>query len=392
MTTEPYPIDQDTIVKKIRAFRARQPIGDLYFATVDYKLIQQMTFFDVRRRIQKERDVEKYLGIQRPLNPSRVRDLMQYVNFIDATFPTSIILAVESDYVSYDEKRLELTISNTKQGSDRPDIAFRNLFRVIDGQHRIAGLEGFEGENFDILVSLFVGSDIADQAHVFATVNLEQTKVGKSLAIDLFELARTRSPIKTCHNIAIALDTTKGSPFHHRIKRLGVATLGRAEDSGPGERLTQATFVNALVRYISDDPKQDRDTLLRGEELELVDGEVEKRLCFRNMFIRDKDVQIGKIVEQYFMAVQERWNEAWDSGAKGIMLNQSNGFRALMRIFGEAYNYLARPGNFVRASQFLELFKRAKQESEYFNIERFKPGSSGEARLTEYLRLEIFGD
>src|ERR1700730_4145288 len=106
--------------------------------------------------------------------------------------------------------------------------------------------------------------------------NLEQTKVGKSLAIDLFELARTRSPIKTCHNIAIALDTTKGSPFHHRIKRLGVATLGRAEDSGPGERLTQATFVNALVRYISDDPKQDRDTLLRGEQLELVDGEVEK--------------------------------------------------------------------------------------------------------------------
>ena len=172
MTTEPYPIDQDTIVRKIRAFRARQPIGDLYFATVDYKLIQQMTFFDVRRRIQKERDVEKYLGIQRPLSPSRVRDLMQYVNFIDATFPTSIILAVESDFVSYDEKRLELTISNTKQGSDRPDIAFRNLFRVIDGQHRIAGLEGFEGENFDILVSLFVGSDIADQAHVFATVNL----------------------------------------------------------------------------------------------------------------------------------------------------------------------------------------------------------------------------
>ena len=63
--------------------------------------------------------------------------------------------------------------------------------------------------NFDILVSLFVGSDIADQAHVFATVNLEQTKVGKSLAIDLFELARTRSPIKTCHNVAVALDTTR---------------------------------------------------------------------------------------------------------------------------------------------------------------------------------------
>ena len=254
MKLEQFPIDQDIIVKKIRALRARQPIGDIYFATVDFKLIQQMTFFDVRRRIQKERDVERYLGIQRPLSDSRVKALVKYVNFIDATFPTSIILAVESDYVSYDEKRLELTISNTKRGSEKPDIAFRNLFRVIDGRHRIAGLEGFKGENFDVLVSIFVGSDIADQAHVFATVNLEQTKVGKSLAIDLFELARTRSPIKTCHNIAVALDTTDGSPFYHRIKRLGVATEGRAGQSGPGETLTQATFVNALMRSISDEP------------------------------------------------------------------------------------------------------------------------------------------
>src|SRR5689334_4192280 len=234
MTSESYPVDKDVVVKKIRAFKARQPIGDIFFAKIDSILIQQMTWFDVRRRIQKERDVEKYLGIQRPLNGRRVDDLKQYVNFIDATFPTSIILAVESDYVSYDERRQELTFSNTRRGNEKPDIAFRNLFRVIDGQHRIAGLEGFTGESFDVLVSIFVGSDIADQAHVFATVNLEQTKVSKSLAIDLFELARTRSPIKTCHNIAIALDTTKGSPFWHRIKRLGVATEGRFSEDGPG--------------------------------------------------------------------------------------------------------------------------------------------------------------
>jgi len=241
------------------------------------------------------------------------------------------------------------------------------------------------------LVSLLVGSDIADQAHVFATVNLEQTKVGKSLAIDLFELARTRSPIKTCHNIAVALDSTKGSPFYHRIKRLGVATVGRAGDDGPGETLTQATFVNALVRYISDDPKRDRDILLRGEKLALVGGDDERRLCFRNMFIREKDVQIGKIVEQYFLAVQERWSQAWDSGGKGIMLNQSNGFRALMRIFGEAYNYLAHPGNFVASARFFELFGRVEEDSEYFSVERFKPGSSGEAKLREFLRSEMFG-
>jgi len=386
------PKDQDTIVKKIRALKAKQPIGDIFVATVDFKLIQQMTYFDVRRRIQQERDVEKYLGIQRPLNDSRVRELMDYVNFIDATFPTSIILAVESDYVIYDEKNQELIISNTKRGSEKPNTAFRNLFRVIDGQHRIAGLEGFKGEDFDVLVSIFVGSDIADQAHVFATVNLEQTKVGKSLAIDLFELARTRSPIKTCHNIAIALDSTNGSPFYHRIKRLGVATEGRVGDDGPGETLTQATFVNALVRYISSNPKQDRDVLLRGEKLDFVSGTEERRHCFRNMFIRGKDVEIGKIVEQYFLAIQERWSDAWNAGGKGMMLNQSNGFRALMRLFGQAYNHLALPGQFVDSRKFLELFKRVGVESDYFTVERFKPGTSGEAGLRNFLRQEIFDE
>jgi DGQHR domain-containing protein len=266
--------------------------------------------------------------------------------------------------------------------------------RVIDGQHRIAGLEGFEGENFDVLVTLFVGSDIADQAHVFATVNLEQTKVGKSLAIDLFDLAKTRSPIKTAHNIAVVMDGTKGSPFYHRIKRLGVATEGRIweDEDGPGETLTQATFVNALVRYISDDPKRDRDLMLRGEKLALVSGPEERQYCFRNMFIREKDVEIGRIIEQYFLAVQRRWPEAWAYGGKGIMLNQSNGFRALMRVFGRAYNDLALPGNLVEARRFLELFKRVKVKWDYFTVERFKPGTSGESRLRAYLMAEIFGE
>ena len=103
--TEPFPIDQGVITRKIKALKAVQPIGDIFVATIDFKLIQQMTWFDVRRRIQKERDVEKYLRIQRPLNDKRVEDLKEYVNFIDATFPTSIILAIESDYVTYDEKK-----------------------------------------------------------------------------------------------------------------------------------------------------------------------------------------------------------------------------------------------------------------------------------------------
>jgi DGQHR domain-containing protein len=383
----PLPADRDKIEKKLKAIKVSQPIGDLFIASMDQKLIQDITFFDVRRRIAEERDVERYLGIQRPLQPKRVEELRDYVNFIDATFPTSIILAIDSDYAEFDEDTGVLTISNTVQGDDVPSIAFRNLCRVIDGQHRIAGLEGLkQDQQFDVIVSIFIGSDISDQAYVFATVNLEQTKVNKSIAYDLFELARTRSPIKTCHNIAVALDVSEESPFFKRIKRLGVATEGRAT-----ETLTQSTFVNSLVGYIADNPKQDRDDLIRGERLNYVTGKNAQRLCFRNLFIDGEDVKIGKIIEQYFLAVRSRWPDAWEYTGKGIMLNRTNGFRALMKFFGKAYNYLASPGDFVPERSFLELFNRVNASWDSFTVTTYRPGTSGEVELRRFLDRSIFG-
>jgi DGQHR domain-containing protein len=244
--------------------------------------------------------------------------------------------------------------------------------------------------DFDLLVTIFVGSDIADQAYVFATVNLEQTKVNKSLAIDLYELARSRSPVKTCHNVVVALDQTKTSPFYRRIKRLGVTS---SDPTRSHETITQATFVNALVVYVSDEPKIDRDQILRGRKLPLVSGREERRLPFRNMFIREEDIMIGKIVEQYFKAVQERWPDAWDAprGA-GIILNQTNGFRALMRMFGKVYNELAKPGQFVESEQFARLFARVDVPSTYFSVDNFVPGTSGEGALRAFFDERIFGN
>jgi DGQHR domain-containing protein len=207
------PVDPDKIDISFRCLKAKQPIGDLFVATIPYRDLIRMTHFDVRRVIQSERDIERYLGIQRPLSRSRLSDLEDYVNYLDATFPTSVIIAInDPDYVRYDSKTGKMTVSNYKPDQGAPSIPIRMVGRVIDGQHRIAGLEAFSGDDFDIPVTIFVGADIADQAHIFSTVNLEQTKVHKNLVYDLYELARTRSPQKTAHNIAVTLDETKRVP------------------------------------------------------------------------------------------------------------------------------------------------------------------------------------
>jgi len=383
------PPDPDPIVERIPALRLRQPIGEIYVAAIDQELLRKITYFDVRRVMRDQRDIEAYLGIQRPLSERRVSDLQKYVNFLDATFPTSVILAIDdSECVSYEERKKQLVLSNVRRGNEKPDIAFSNLCRVIDGQHRIAGLETFQGERFDVMATIFVGIDISDQAYIFATVNLEQTKVRKSLAFDLFELAKTRSPYKTCHNVAVALDSIKGSPLYHRIKRLGAATPGREKET---ETITQSQFVDGLVRYISPDPKADRDLMLRGQQPPLVGGDTLKRFCFRNLFIEGDDVTIGRITQNYFDAVKMTWPRAWDDFGEGAVLNKTNGFRALMAIFGSVYTYITAPGNMVPRGRFEAVFKRSKFKDEDFNTDKFKPGTSGEVKLRNELLEQLFG-
>jgi DGQHR domain-containing protein len=329
----------------------------------------------------RERDVETYLGIQRPLVPKRVQELEQYVRTVDACFPTAVILAVEARCARYDDQNRVLTLTNVVEPKEGEEKVFvRHIARVLDGQHRIAGLMGYEGLPFGVNVSIFIDIDIADQAYIFSTVNLAQTKVNRSLAYDLFDLAKSRSPQKTCHNIAVALDRVKSSPFHKRIKRLGVATEGRF-----GETLTQATVVQALLPYLSNTPVIDRDVYLRGKKPEKVGLTDSKKLIFRNMFIDEKDIQIGDVVMNYFSSVKDKWTEAWESNAKGAILSRTNGFRAFARFLRPAYLAVANPGQVPSEEAFTELWTKVALSDEDFTTENFDPGTSGESDLYKAL-------
>lgn len=381
--------DPDIRELRFTALRATQPIGDIYIGVMSSADVGLVANFDVRRVLVEERDVERYLGIQRPLMPHRVNDLQKYVNFKDATFPTAVILAIEDKYANYDEESRQLVVRNYLEGEKKPSTNIRRIARVIDGQHRIAGLYAFTGVAFDVPVTVFVGSDISDQAYVFATVNLEQTKVSRSLTYDLFALAKTRSPQRTSHNIAVVLDSDAQSPFFKRIKRLGVATTGRS-----GEMLTQATFVENVLPYISREPKEDRDKLLRGEKLPKVGLIESRKRIFRNMFIDGRDLDIAQIIFNYFDAVRRRWPEGWTATDEGLMLNRTNGFRALMRVLRPLSLKLGLPGEIISPERFLAEFSSVPVEHTHFRTENYVPGSSGESDmrndLLEWMELTQF--
>jgi hypothetical protein len=117
-----------------KALRATQPIGDLYIAIMPARDLGVIANFDVRRVLQEERDVERYFGIQRPLSPVRVTELEKYVKFSDATFPTSIIIAISDEYAEYDEQNSMLIVRNYREGETvilNRTNGFRALMKIL---------------------------------------------------------------------------------------------------------------------------------------------------------------------------------------------------------------------------------------------------------------------
>lgn len=364
----------------VKYLKVSQPIGDFYICSIPASKLIEITYFDVRRVLLDQRDVERYLGVQRPLNPKRVKEIHEYAGTMDACFPTAVIIAIPGKCASIDEDSGELVISNYVDTEDEDEIVlYRNIARVLDGQHRLAGLEDFEGD-FDINVSVFVDADIADQGNIFSTVNLAQTKVNKSLVYDLSDLAKSRSPQKTCHNIAVTLDREKGSPFYKTIKRLGIATPGRE-----GETLTQATFIEPLLNMVSENPMRDRDTYLRKKiPLKISEQQLSKH-PFQHMFVEEMDYEITDVLWNFFSAVRARWPIAWASRDKGIMLNRTNGYRALMKFLTYLFSERFVPGRVPTEDDFLAILRPIKLDNDDFNVESFPPGSSGESKLRRTL-------
>lgn len=364
----------------IRVLKATQPIGEFYIGKIESKILCDITEFDIRHLV-RENEMESYLGIQRRLDSKRVQEISEYVRTSDACFPTAVILAVRALCTVYDESKGELTLSNVPNPEEGQEpVYYKEIARVLDGQHRIEGLRGLDS-NFEVNVCIFVDLDIAEQAYIFSTVNLAQTKVNKSLVYDLFDFAKLRSPQKVCHNIAVALDGTDKSPLQGRIKRLGVATEGRF-----GESITQATFVESLMRYISKNPNQDREVYRRGGTPAKIGAQESETLIFRNMMVDARDMDITDVLWNYFDSVRRRWPDAWDYPGKGRILNKTNGFRGLMRFLKDAYLHLVRPGGVPKTEDFEGIFRRIDSQGDVFTVETFRPGTSGEAALYRFLK------
>ena len=382
-----------------------QPIGSFYITSMKYTELLEISYADIRKIDEEASDndnFDTYLGIQRKVSPGRIKEIQAYVNTIDATFPTSVILHIRSveetldgkllsewdeDYIDTNHSRIE-EVRNILIDRATGKMLIRQderVAQILDGQHRLEGLRQYREQVdifrdslvFDLNVTIFVDLDLDDQAQIFSVINKAQTKVNKSLVYDLYEYSRYRSPQKTAHDVVRLLNRIEGSPFYRKIK-----ILGSAEDP-ERELIAQATFAEAIIRLISRTPMVDRDDLRKESlfhKVKLEDLPKEKYVL-RPLFIAGRDEYIVKNLLNYFGAVSKKWPVAWTEKSGGNILNKSTGLLALMRLYRTVINRVGVYDDVISESVFSGYFKKIRIEDQSFNKSDYIPGSSGQSLL-----------
>jgi DGQHR domain-containing protein len=373
---------------KLKVLKVDQPIGEFYIGAIDSKDLLAISTVDVREFAEGRG--ESIDGIQRELSKSRLKDLRDYVNLDYATFPTSIILAIDEKCVNLSaisgcEGLYSLEVVGWGGDEDSPAIPLDASAFVIDGQHRLAGLENRleQKGSFEVNVSIFVGADIADQAEIFSRVNLAQTKVNKSLMYDLLDYAKENSPFKAAHDVTVALNRDENGPFYQKIKRLGVKTPGV-----DGETLAQATVVNGLLRHLPKDQEKERSKSLLGWVGRSEPQESWRDRIFVDFYREDDMLSIMLNVSNFFEAVESRWPQAWNDPEAGQILCRTAGYNALIRFLKDVYVSIVDKPRVVEVNEFAVIFARVDLADKDLTKDRFVPGSTGSSDLYKLLKAQ----
>jgi DGQHR domain-containing protein len=289
-----------------------QPIGTLYFGKLNASILVEIA--ETHRRIYE--DYEPKGGEQRDLSRKRAKDIAEYCKDPDATFPTPIILALGNEHYSlHDDVICTLKL----------DSKFR--YKILDGQHRIEGIK-LAGEkyykNFELPIVFVVNPTEEECAYIFSIINSKQTRVSPSLIYDLFEVSSQRSPQKSCHDIARALNSDKNSPFYNRLKMLG-------KGGGVLASISQASFIKFLLENITSKPNRALRAIKQGNSIEVED------LPFNKYFREEKDEVILKILENLFSAVSKVFHDEWND-PKSFILSKAIGYGAILKAFPVIYS------------------------------------------------------
>lgn len=338
-------------MKHIKYLKIEQPIGTFYLTSMEAATLANIAIIERRN--------ENPDAVQREQSNSRIKEIAKYCGEPDATFPTPIIIAVKEDANVRIDKDFIFFDENSIIGD------------VIDGQHRLEGLKASNYlSRFQMPVVFMFNLYPAQKAYVFSIINSKQTRVNMSLIYDLFALSDKRSPYKTCHEIARALNIDEQSPFYNRLKM-----LGKKEENQYLASLSQGTFIKYLLELITKNPDEDTRKIKIGEKLENNES-----LVLRKYFIDNEDPVIFKIILNLFNGVKDSFKEEWDNPERFI-ISKSIGFGAVIKAYPTIHKFGVE-NNKLNRDFFTHVFTKFRRSLEIKKIDLTSAyfGSNEQAR------------
>jgi DNA phosphorothioation-associated DGQHR protein 1 len=383
-------------MKEFAAIPVQQPIGTFYLCALPYWLLEKIAMPDALTLLEAGEHLPsryKLEGNQREETVERRKSIGNYINTVEATFPNTIILAVNVDKDGG-------TLS--EDSPDRWSIVFDlkcNMYRIlipseertaniIDGQHRLRGFKhSGRPDNFDLPCAIFFDISTPEQASIFATININQKKVDRSLAFNLFaynlddEPATAWSPEKLAVFFTRRLSVDIESPLKGHIKV--VARQGRLIYSEKDWHVSTAVFVDGISALISKNSHLDRDLLASHKLVERnrkeVLGNIADDSPLREMYLEGNDLLIYKLIINYFSAASaELLNDLDNRG----FLTKTIGLQALLD-FLKLIAPLAIAKKDITISFFAQFFSRLKGKN--LNDERFSANGTGRQKFRNLL-------
>ena len=279
-------------MSELNYIKLKQPVGDMFLVKMKATQVASIAASKTRKSYNDSS------GIQRKLDPHRIKSIAEFCKTKNAMFPTPIILSASSDYFVINEEENTLTIPTISEDENK-------FCSIVDGQHRLEGLkESGVIDNFELLVSFVFDTDPSRDAFLFSIINGNQKPVSRSLIYDLYGLSRSRTVEKTCNKIMRALN---GEDFDIKSELSGkIKMLGYKDEFSQNGIVSQATMIKNLMKLITDKSERDNIDIEFGRELEQLDS---RKYIFRKNFVEGNDELIIQENIDFFNAWMKKLKE-----------------------------------------------------------------------------------
>lgn len=305
----------------IYAIKVSQPLSDFFITSIKASDLLALTFSE---KLEYTNEQGKLKGNQRKIDEKRLREIGKYIDSVEMSFPNSIILAANYseegelvddvndrwDIDSIDNNLYKITIPSNKK-----------LAAVIDGQHRLMGFgDKYLGDrsklDIELPCAIFFDLPNSYQAFLFATINGNQKRVDKSLALEQFgfnvedEPQHTWTPEKLAVYFSRRLNF-KESPLKGHIKiapKISSALERQVFHSQSEWSISTATIVDGILGLITSNAKRDRVEMAQeniwGKRSRKMVNDFKDKSPLRQEYLDKNDDYIFKVIYNFLSAAK----------------------------------------------------------------------------------------